>query len=68
MVFLWPGLPINFGIFGPRPPRPNETIGQSSEENGLKTSQFPYAYLWPGWIGWPPPFNGFWEFGSPQKP
>ena len=71
MVFLWPG---------PRPPKPKETtgrlfrasafpkfLGESWGKSGLKTPQFPYGYLWPGWLGWPPLPNGL---GSlvPQKP
>ena len=61
----WP--PNKFGDFWAPATQANETIGESSEENGLKTTQFPYAYRWPGWIGWPPPFNGFWEFWSPPR-
>ena len=72
-LVVWGGgvLPINFGNFGPKPPRPKETIGSGVflfskipcgalwGKSGLKTLHFPQGLL----LGWPP--NKFGEFWAP---
>ena len=62
MVFLWPGLPVNFGNFGPRP---KNYWGELWGRSGLKTPSFSMVTFGPGGLGGRP--NRFGEFGFPQK-
>ena len=63
MGFIWPGLPVNFGNFGPRP---SNYWGELWGKSGLKTPSFPMVAFGPGGLGGRP--NRFGEFGFPQKP
>ena len=50
-AFFWAGLPINLGNFGPRPPRPKETIGRALGKIWAKN---PPVSLWLplAWVAW----------------